>query len=77
MSQCMYFENIKPAVIETLFALIFLSSIVCCHYIETNIKSVNQNKGQITLKISPWGRTSLAMIQRFGLFLLKTVAKNT
>ena len=51
-----------------------LSSIVCCHCIETNRNSVNQNKGQITLKISPWGGTSLAMIQRFGLFLLKTVA---
>ena len=43
----------------------FLSSIVCCHCIEINRKSVNQNKGP---------RTTLAMIQRFGLFLLKTVA---
>ena len=74
MSQCMHFENIEPAVVSTLFALAFLSSTVCCHCIEINRNSVNQSKGQITLKISPWGRTSLAMIQRFGLFLLKTVA---
>ena len=54
--------------------LVFLSSTVCGHCIEINRNSSNQNKGQITLKISPWGRTSLAIIQRFGLFLLKTVA---
>ena len=34
------------------------------------LNSVKQNQRQITLKISPWGRTSLAMIQHFGLFLL-------
>ena len=55
------------------FAIVFLLSTVCCHCIETNRNSVNQNKGQITLKISSWGRTSLDMIQRFGLFLLKKV----
>ena len=53
---------------------IFLSSTVCCRCNETNRNSVKQIKGHIRLKILPWGRMSLAVIQRFRLFLLKTVA---
>ena len=42
--------------------------------IETKINFVNQNKGNITLKIFPWGRVSLPMSWCSGSFQLKTVA---
>ena len=54
--------------------MVFLSSTLYAFCIETKINFVNQNKGQITLILFPWGRVSLAMSWRSGSFQLKMVA---
>ena len=50
---------------------------IWCFCIENTRKFVNQYKGKITLKFFPWGRMSLAMSCRSGLFQLKTVANKS
>ena len=69
---CLYSGVNKELELENAARLVFLSSALYALCIETKINYANQNKGKITLPISPLGRVSLDMSCRSGSFHLKT-----